>query len=71
MKMRFLLVVSLLAAASAFTLQPVAFKSAPSPVVDRSTDLVEQETAHHERRSTILLDGKANGEFFFDPGDIS
>jgi hypothetical protein len=60
--MKLLLGVSLFAVTSAFTTQPLTFRFAPV-VRDESAELFgDQEKAHHERRSTILMDGKANGE---------
>lgn len=59
--MKLLLGVSLLAVATAFTTQPLTFRTAPLGR-DGSVDITDQEKAHHERRSTILMDGKANGE---------
>jgi hypothetical protein len=65
MKMRFFLATSLLAVATAFTTQPNVFTTVSSSVGERSSDLsnAEQGKAHHERRSTIVMDGKANGEW--------
>jgi hypothetical protein len=59
--MKFFLGVSLLAVATAFTTQPLTFRTSHGGR-DGSIDIIDQEKAHHERRSTILMDGKANGE---------
>jgi F-type H+-transporting ATPase subunit gamma len=58
MKMRFFLAASLLAVVTAFTApQPAVISRAAVPVVD---SVVEQGQAHYERRSTVVMDGKAN-----------
>jgi hypothetical protein len=61
--MRFVLGASLIAVAGAFTSpQPVAFRPATT-VIEPTETLVQQgQIAHYERQSTILADGKANGE---------
>ena len=55
--MRFLLLASLLSAATAFTTQPSAFSVPKMPVAEAS------EQSHRTRQATIVMDGKANGTF--------
>jgi len=55
--MRILCASLLLAYASAFTLQPNAFAT-----VKPSTSATE-DSAHRNRRATVVHDGKANGKF--------
>ena len=53
--MRFFVLLSLFAAASAFTTR--------SPAVGGiSHNVVSEGSAHRNRRATIVMDGKANGE---------
>lgn len=56
--MRFFVLLSLFAAASAFTTQSRS-------VGGFSHNVVAEGSAHRNRRATIVMDGKANGEFFF------
>jgi len=58
--MRFVCLAALLAVASGFTTQPNAFTKIPSRVSDA---VVDQSSAHRNRRATIVMGGKANGEF--------
>ena len=53
--MRFFCLLSLLAVASAFTTQSRS-------VGGINKNVVAENTAHHNRRATIVMDGKANGE---------
>ena len=61
--MRFLCLASALATACAFTSQPAAFTT-NSPVVGGRVldDVVASGQAHRTRKSTIVMDGKANGK---------
>jgi hypothetical protein len=64
--MRVICLASLFAATAAFTTQPNAF-SAPLVGERASTNgVAEQGLAHRNRRATIVMDGKANGEFYVD-----
>jgi hypothetical protein len=65
--MRVICLASLFAAAAAFTTQPNAFTTNAPMVGERaSSGLAEQGVAHRNRRATIVMDGKANGEFYVD-----
>jgi hypothetical protein len=66
--MRFICLASLFAAAAAFTTQPNAFTTNAPLVGERasSNGVAEQGLAHRNRRATIVMDGKANGEFYVD-----
>jgi hypothetical protein len=70
--MRFICLASLFAATAAFTTQPNAFTTNAPLVGERasSNGVAEQGLAHRNRRATIVMDGKANGEFYvnFVPG---
>jgi len=55
--MRFVCLAALLAVASGFTTQPNAFTKIPSRVSDA---VVDQSSAHRNRRATIVMGGKAN-----------
>ena len=58
--MRFYCLLSLLAVASAFTTR--------SPAVGGFTkNVVADSTAHRNRQATIVMSGKANGEWFLVP----
>ena len=59
--MKFLCYASLLASAVAFT-GPAAFTTQSHSVGERVQD-VAAPTAHRTRRATIVMDGKANGEY--------
>ena len=61
--MKFLFVAATaIATASAFTTSPAAFTTSV-PQVGGVSDVFSQEgNAHRNRRSTIVMDGKANGE---------
>jgi len=63
MTMKFLCVAAALATATAFTTSPAAFTTS-SPAVGGAVHNVFTETgnAHRNRRATIVMDGKANGE---------
>jgi hypothetical protein len=65
--MRFFLAATLFAVASAFTTAPNAFSKVR--VVDRAE--AEESQAPRTRKNTIVMDGKANGEFYVQsvPGD--
>jgi hypothetical protein len=63
--MRFFCLATLLATACAFTSQPAAFIKNSPLVGERAVEnVVAPGTAHRNRRSTIVMDGKANGEFY-------
>jgi hypothetical protein len=64
-KMKFLLAaVSLVATATAFTASPAAFTTRNANVGSCAVDnVVAEGSAHSNRRATIVMDGKANGEF--------
>jgi hypothetical protein len=57
--MRVICLAALLASACAFTSQP-----APLAGERISDNVVAPGNAHRNRRATIVMDGKANGEFF-------
>lgn len=62
--MRFFCLATLVAAATAFTSAPNAFTTTQPAVGERASfGVVDQSTAHRNRRATIVMDGKANGEF--------
>jgi hypothetical protein len=61
---RFLCVAALLASASAFTTPGAAFTTNTPLVGERFSDVATSGGAHRTRRSTIVMDGKANGEFY-------
>jgi F-type H+-transporting ATPase subunit gamma len=60
--MKFLVVAGLLASASAFTTSPAAFTTQSPAVGARAIDNVfsDNSASHRNRRSTIVMDGKAN-----------
>ena len=61
--MRFLCFASALATACAFTSQPAAFTTNSPAVGGRVLDdVVASGQAHRTRKSTIVMDGKANGK---------
>jgi F-type H+-transporting ATPase subunit gamma len=62
--MNFIWLASVFAAATAFTTQPNAFTTNAPLVGERSSTngVAEQGLAHRNRRATIVMDGKANGE---------
>ena len=64
--MRFFCLTTLLATAAAFTSQPVAFTTSNNLVGERVVDNVVAPTSHRNRRATIVMDGKANGEFYVE-----
>lgn len=64
--MRFFCLTTLLATAAAFTSQPAAFTTSNNLVGERVVDNVVAPTSHRNRRATIVMDGKANGEFYVD-----
>ena len=55
---------ALVASAAAFTSQPNAFTTQSHSIGERVNDVVVSGGAHRTRRSTIVMDGKANGEFY-------
>lgn len=55
---------ALLASATAFTSQPAAFTTQSHLIGERVNDVVASSGAHRTRRATIVMDGKANGEFY-------
>jgi hypothetical protein len=62
--MRFFCLAALVASACAFTLQPAAFTTQSPVVGERAFDnVVAPSTSHRNRRATIVMGGKANGEF--------
>ena len=61
--MRFFCLTTLLATAAAFTSQPAAFTNSNNLV---GVDNVVAPTSHRNRRATIVMDGKANGEFYVE-----
>ena len=62
--MRFFCLAALLASACAFTQQPAAFTTQSPVVGERAFDnVVAPPSTHSNRRATIVMDGKANGEF--------
>jgi hypothetical protein len=62
--MRVLCIAATLATACAFTSQPAAFTTNSPLVGERQTDnVLASSNAHRNRKSTIVMDGKANGEF--------
>ena len=62
--MRVLCLAAALATACAFTTQPAAFTTQSPLVGERVSDnVVAAGGAHRTRRATIVMDGKANGEF--------
>jgi hypothetical protein len=63
-KMRFICLATALATACAFTSQPAAFTTSSPSVGGRAfDDVVAPSTSHRNRKATIVMDGKANGEF--------
>ena len=58
--MKVLCSLSLLAVASAFAPQPVAFTTMTPSVADRSV-LATEPVTHRTRKATIVMDGKSNG----------
>jgi hypothetical protein len=64
--MRVVCFASLVAATAAFTSQPNAFTTVAPLVGERASGFADQGIAHHNRRATIVMDGKANGEFYVD-----
>ena len=64
--MRFFCLTTLLATAAAFTSQPAAFTTSNNLVGERVVDNVVAPTSHRNRRATIVMDGKANGEFYVE-----
>jgi hypothetical protein len=72
--MRFFCLAALLASACAFTSQPAAFTTHSPVVGERAIDnvVVAPSSSHRNRRATIVMDGKANGELhcrFHSTGD--
>ena len=62
--MRVLCLAAVLASACAFTLQPASFTTQTPLVGERvNSNVVATGGAHRTRRATIVMDGKANGEF--------
>ena len=62
--MKLLCLAYLLASASAFTSSPAAFTTQSQNVGQRNNDGVFSESnVHRNRHATIVMDGKANGEF--------
>ena len=62
--MRFFCLAALLASAAAFTQQGAAFTTQSPAVGERAFDnVVVPSSSHRNRRATIVMDGKANGEF--------
>jgi len=64
-KMKLLCIASLIASAGAFTSSPAAFTSQSCNVGQDLGNKISAAsgTAHHNRRATIVMDGKANGEY--------
>jgi hypothetical protein len=61
--MKFLFVAATaLATASAFTTSPASFTTSVPQVGGVSNVFSNEGNAHRNRRSTIVMDGKANGE---------
>ena len=60
--MRVLCLAAALASACAFTSQPAAFTTNSPVVGERQIDNAFA-SAHRTRKATIVMDGKANGEF--------
>jgi hypothetical protein len=60
--MRFLCLATALATAAAFTQQPAAFTISSPAVGNNAFDDVVAPASHRNRRATIVMDGKANGE---------
>jgi len=58
--MKFLSFATLLATASAFTTSPVAFSNVGEKAL---LNTVAAPDTHRTRRATIVMDGKANGEY--------
>ncbi len=55
-------VAALIATASAFTSSPAAFTTQNYVVGGRGVEnVITEGSAHHSRRATIVMDGKANG----------
>jgi hypothetical protein len=64
--MRFFCLAALLASACAFSPQPTAFTTNSPLVGERAVEnVVAQSSSHRNRRATIVMDGKANGELPF------
>jgi hypothetical protein len=62
--MKFLFVAATaLATASAFTTSPAAFTTSVPQVGGSVNNIFSEGNAHRTRRSTIVMDGKANGEY--------
>jgi hypothetical protein len=66
-EMRFFFLAASLATASAFTTSPAAFTAHSSTIGERSVNVVADVAAHRTRRATVVMDGKANGEFLHRP----
>jgi phosphohistidine swiveling domain-containing protein len=66
--MRLLTIAAVLACAGAFTTQPAAFTTKSAVVGERASFpiVAENGISHRTRRATIVMDGKANGEFYVD-----
>lgn len=66
--MRLLTIAAVFACAGAFTTQPAAFTTKSALIGERASFPVvaENGVAHRTRRATIVMDGKANGEFYVD-----
>jgi F-type H+-transporting ATPase subunit gamma len=62
--MKVICLASLLAVANAFTTQRNAFTTTPSVVERASNNVMAEPIAHRNRRATIVMDGKANGESY-------
>jgi hypothetical protein len=62
--MKVLCFAALVASAAAFTSQPAAFTTQSPLIGERVNDVVASGGAHRTRRATIVMDGKANGEFY-------
>jgi hypothetical protein len=63
-KMKLLCFASLLASAAAFTSSGAAFTTQSYNVGERSVNIAGGSAAHHSRKATIVMSGKANGTYF-------
>lgn len=64
--MKFVSFAALLATASAFTTSPAAFTTQSTNVGGSVNNIFADNSAHRTRKSTIVMDGKANGESTID-----
>lgn len=64
--MKFVSFAALFATASAFTTSPAAFTTQSTNVGGSVNNIFADNSAHRTRKSTIVMDGKANGESTID-----